>query len=166
MWTENQDECPSWRGRVYTSLETNLFGSRSRKIVSRFTAVRNVQRQGEIGNGLTWDRDWVFGDCCVSMLDARQDMEFYLLGELPLDPADILLEDLAVPDLLLHLTRLARIPATECRFMLEYLFQTGINNTYLPNMRRPEVSRSSLWMVLRFFRLYSLARMKTTVLWR
>ena len=35
---------------------------------------------------------------------------------------------------------------------------------YLPNMRRPEVSLSSLWMVLRFFRLYSLARMNTTVL--
>lgn len=37
---------------------------------------------------------------------------------------------------------------------------------FLPNMSRPEVSLSSLWMVRRFFKLYSLARMKTTVLWR
>ena len=37
---------------------------------------------------------------------------------------------------------------------------------FLPNMRRPDVSLSNRWMVLRFFRLYSLARMKTTVLCR
>ena len=34
----------------------------------------------------------------------------YSLRELSLDPADVLLEDLAVPDLLLHVARLARVP--------------------------------------------------------
>lgn len=33
-----------------------------------------------------------------------------------------------------------------------------------PNKSRPDVRRSNLWMVRRFFRLCSLARMKTTVL--
>ena len=35
-----------------------------------------------------------------------------------------------------------------------------------PNIKRPDVSLSRRWMVLRFLRLYSLAKMKTTVLWR
>ena len=43
---------------------------------------------------------------------------FYSLWKLALDPADILLEDLAVPNLLLHLTRLAGIPKTGWRIKL------------------------------------------------
>ena len=35
-----------------------------------------------------------------------------------------------------------------------------------PNMSSPDVSLSKRWMVLKLRRLYSLARMKTTVLWR
>lgn len=35
-----------------------------------------------------------------------------------------------------------------------------------PNRRRPDVRRSNRWMVRKFFKLYSLARIKTTVLWR
>ena len=35
---------------------------------------------------------------------------------------------------------------------------------FLPNMRRPDVSLSRRWMVRKFFKLYSLAKMKTTVL--
>lgn len=54
---------------------------------------------------------------------------FYSLGELALDPADILLEDLAVPDLLLHLTRLARIPKTGWRIKLR--------SHYTPEMELP-----------------------------
>ena len=34
----------------------------------------------------------------------------YSLWKLSLDPADVLLEDLPVPDLLLHVARLARVP--------------------------------------------------------
>ena len=37
---------------------------------------------------------------------------------------------------------------------------------FLPKSSRPEVSLSNLWMVRRFLRPCSLARMKTTVLWR
>lgn len=35
-----------------------------------------------------------------------------------------------------------------------------------PNNKRPDVRRSKRWIVRKFFKLNSLARMKTTVLWR
>lgn len=35
-----------------------------------------------------------------------------------------------------------------------------------PNSRRPDVRRSKRWIVRKFFKLNSFARMKTTVLWR
>ena len=53
-------------------------------------------------------------------------------------------------------TCLLRIWCSICRAFL------GVR----PNSRRPLVNRSSLWIVRRFFKWYSLARMKTTVLWR
>lgn len=36
----------------------------------------------------------------------------------------------------------------------------------LPNNNKPDVNRSNRWIVRKFFKLYSLARIKTTVLWR
>lgn len=36
----------------------------------------------------------------------------------------------------------------------------------LPNNNNPDVNRSNRWIVRKFFKLYSLARIKTTVLWR
>ena len=45
------------------------------------------------------------------------DMELYSLRELALNPADVFLENLTVPNLLLHLTRLTRISATGSRII-------------------------------------------------
>ncbi len=36
----------------------------------------------------------------------------------------------------------------------------------LPNNSNPDVNRSNRWIVRKFFKLYSLARINTTVLWR
>lgn len=35
-----------------------------------------------------------------------------------------------------------------------------------PNNSKPDVRRSNRWIVLKFFKLYSFAKMNTTVLWR
>ena len=54
---------------------------------------------------------------CFMLLKLEPDIELYSLRELALNPADVFLENLAVPNLLLHLTRLTRISATGSRII-------------------------------------------------
>ena len=52
-----------------------------------------------------------------ALFKLEPDIELYSLRELALNPADIFLENLTVPNLLLHLTRLTRISATGSRII-------------------------------------------------
>jgi len=71
-----------------------------------------------------------------------------------------------------YLTNLGKLPSTLQTYSLDtcrFRIWCSIWRAFLgdrPNKRRPLVRRSSLWMVRRFFKLYSLAKIKTTVLWR
>ena len=74
----------------------------------------------------------------------------------------ISIEDLSVADLLLHLARLAGVPPEheEPRGEAIQPVDDSCDSLY------DSLVTAYLWMVRRFLRLYSLARMKTTVLWR